>query len=112
MRPYRPDREPRGAVANIGLKHDGIIVGEQQKRAANAQYRMCLSQCLLNNKAGRGFANGLNGMAQCNTSCAPLKYGGTVVPPSWERNQRRLKTIDCTITQMSRNQATARCNDF
>ena len=25
LRPYRPDREPRGAVANIGLKHDGII---------------------------------------------------------------------------------------
>ncbi len=34
LRPYRPDREPQGAIANIGLKHDGIIVGEPQELAA------------------------------------------------------------------------------
>ena len=34
LRPYRSDREPRGAVANIGLKHDGIIVGEPHELAA------------------------------------------------------------------------------
>ena len=84
----------------------------RQKRAANAPYKACLSNCLLNNRAGSGFAGLLNGLAQCNNSCAPLKYGGAVIPPSWERNQRRLKTIDCTITQMSKNQATARCNQF
>ena len=37
LRPYRPDREPRGAVANIGLKHDGIIVGAPQELAAYKQ---------------------------------------------------------------------------
>ena len=37
MRPYRSDREPRGAVANIGLKHDGIIVGAPQELAAFKQ---------------------------------------------------------------------------
>ena len=25
LRPYKPQREPRGAVANIGLKHDGVV---------------------------------------------------------------------------------------
>ena len=85
---------------------------EQQKRAANAGYRACLSRCLLNNKAGKGFSNALSGMAECNTSCSPLKYGGAVVPPSWERGIQRMKTIDCTITQLSRNQATARCKEF
>jgi hypothetical protein len=84
----------------------------RQKRAANAPYKSCLANCLLNNRAGSGFAAALSGMGQCNNSCAPLKYGGAVIPPSWERNQRRLKTIDCTITQMSKNQATARCNQF
>ncbi|MDA9291952.1 hypothetical protein N9P99_01750 [Planktomarina temperata] len=83
-----------------------------QKRAANAPYKSCLANCKLNNRAGSGFAAALSGMGQCNNSCAPLKYGGAVIPPSWERNQRRLKTIDCTITQMSKNQATARCNQF
>ena len=34
LRPYRPDREPRGAIANIGLKHDGFVVGEPQELAA------------------------------------------------------------------------------
>ena len=85
---------------------------KQQKRAANAGYRACLSRCLLNNKAGGGFSNAFSGMPQCNNSCAPLKYGGAVVPPSWERGIKRMKTIDCTITQLSRNQATARCNEF
>ena len=84
----------------------------RQNRAANAPYKACLANCLLNNRAGSGFAAALSGIGQCNNSCAPLKYGGAVIPPSWERNQRRLKTIDCTITQMSRNQATARCNEF
>ncbi|MDB0073425.1 peptidoglycan-binding protein [Planktomarina temperata] len=84
----------------------------RQKRAANAPFNSCLTNCQLNNRAGSGFAGLLNGLAQCNNSCAPLKYGGAVTPPSWERNQRRLKTIDCTITQMSKNQATARCNQF
>ena len=84
----------------------------RQKRAANAPYKSCLANCMLNNRAGSGFAAALSGMGQCNNSCAPLKYGGAVIPPSWERNQRRLKTIDCTITQMSKNQATARCNQF
>jgi hypothetical protein len=37
LRPYRPDREPRGAVANIGLKHDGIIFGAPQELAAYKQ---------------------------------------------------------------------------
>ena len=37
LRPYRPEREPRGAVANIGLKHDGIIVGAPQELAAFKQ---------------------------------------------------------------------------
>jgi hypothetical protein len=85
---------------------------QQQERAANSRYKMCLSNCMMNNKAGKGFAAALSGMGQCNSSCAPLKYGEAVVPPSWERNQRRLQTIDCTITQLSRNQATARCNEF
>jgi hypothetical protein len=84
----------------------------REKRAANAPYKSCLANCMLNNRAGSGFAAALSGMGECNNSCAPLKYGGAVIPPSWERNQRRLKTIDCTITQMSKNQATARCNQF
>ena len=28
LRPYRPERETRGVIANIGLKHDGFVVGE------------------------------------------------------------------------------------
>ena len=28
LRPYRPDRESLGAIANVGLKHDGFVVGE------------------------------------------------------------------------------------
>lgn len=88
------------------------IMLDQQARSRNAAYKSCLGQCMLNNKAGRGFANALNGMAQCNTSCAPLKYGGEVIPPSWERRAKRLETINCQITQLSKNQATARCNKF
>ena len=34
LRPYKPQREPRGAVANIGLKHDGFVVGAPQELAA------------------------------------------------------------------------------
>ena len=34
LRPYRPEREPRGVIANIGLKHDGFVVGEPQELAA------------------------------------------------------------------------------
>ena len=34
LRPYRPEKEPCGVIANIGLKHDGIIVGEPQELAA------------------------------------------------------------------------------
>ena len=34
LRPYRPEREPCGVVANIGLKHDGYVVGEPQELAA------------------------------------------------------------------------------
>jgi hypothetical protein len=34
LRPYIPEREPLGAVANIGLKHDGFVVGEPQELAA------------------------------------------------------------------------------
>ena len=37
LRPYRPDREPEGAIANIGLKHDGIIFGAPQELAAYKQ---------------------------------------------------------------------------
>ena len=59
---------------------------KQQKRAAERPYKACLANCLLNNKAGKGFAAALSGMAQCNSSCAPLKWGGAVVPPSWEKN--------------------------
>lgn len=84
----------------------------RQKRAAQAPYKACLSNCLLNNKAGKGFSNAVSGLAECNSSCAPLKYGGVAVPPSWERYNRRLETIDCKVTQMSKNQATARCNQF
>ena len=69
---------------------------EQQKRAANANYKVCLSRCLLNNKAGKGFSNALSGMAQCNNSCAPLKYGSSQ-PPSWERGIKRMKTIDLLL---------------
>lgn len=81
----------------------------QQKRAANAAYNNCFSQCALNNKAGRGISNLFRGISACGNSCAPLKYGGAVKPPYWERRIQRMKTIDCTITQLSRNQATARC---
>ena len=28
LRPYRPERETRGVIANIGLKPDGFVVGE------------------------------------------------------------------------------------
>lgn len=84
----------------------------QQNEIRNSAYKSCLGQCLVNNRAGRGFSNGLNGLAQCNTSCSPLKYGGEVVPPSWERNLRRLEVINCQITQMSRNQAIAHCSKF
>ena len=28
LRPYRPERETPGVIANIGLKHDGFVVGE------------------------------------------------------------------------------------
>ena len=51
-------------------------------------------------------------MAECNASCAPLKYGGEAKPPSWERGFKRIETIDCQITQLNRNQATAICNKF
>ena len=34
LRPYRPEREPRGVIANIGLKHDGFVIGEPQELAA------------------------------------------------------------------------------
>ena len=84
----------------------------QQQRIRQRSYQSCWSNCAMNNKAGKGVSNTISGMAECNSSCAPLKYGGAVVPPSWERNQRRLDNIDCTITQISKNQATARCNQF
>ena len=67
---------------------------------------------MLNNKAGRGLLNALSGMAECNASCAPLKSGGEAKPPSWERGFKRIETIDCQITQLNRNQATAICNKF
>ena len=82
---------------------------EQQKRLAQRPYKACLSNCLLNNKAGKGFSAALSGMAQCNNSCAPLKWGGAVVPPSWERDVKQLKRYDCMITRISKNQATASC---
>ena len=85
---------------------------KQQKRAAERPYKACLANCLLNNKAGKGFSAALSGMAQCNSSCAPLKWGGAVVPPSWEKNQKRLKRVDCMITRMSKNQATASCTQY
>ena len=34
LRPYRPEKEPCGVIANIGLKHDGFVVGEPQELAA------------------------------------------------------------------------------
>ena len=34
LRHYRPEREPLGVIANIGLKHDGFVVGEPQELAA------------------------------------------------------------------------------
>jgi len=39
LRPYKPQREPRGAVANIGLKHDGFVVGAPQELAAFKERR-------------------------------------------------------------------------
>ena len=80
-----------------------------QCRAAEAPYRACLTNCAFNNRAGKGVIAALNGMAQCNSSCAPLKWGGEVIPPSWERDKLRLRTVECMITRISRNQATASC---
>lgn len=37
LRPYRPEAKHRAAVANIGLKPDGIIIGEPQELAAYEQ---------------------------------------------------------------------------
>lgn len=85
---------------------------KQQANLKNAAYKSCISRCLLSNKAGSGFSGVFNGLSQCGQSCAPLKYGGEAIPPSWERNVKRLETIDCQITQLSKNQATARCNKF
>ena len=85
---------------------------KQQKRAAERPYKACLANCLLNNKAGKGFAAAFSGMAQCNSSCAPLRWGGAVVPPSWEKNQKRLKRVDCMITRMNKNLATASCTQY
>ena len=85
---------------------------EQQQRAANRPYKACLGNCLMNNKAGKGFAAAFSGMAQCNSSCAPLKWGGAVVPPTWERDVKQLKRYDCMITKLNKNQASLNCNQF
>ena len=85
---------------------------EQQKRAAERPYKACRANCLLNNKAGKGFAALMSGLAQCNSSCAPLKWGGTVVPPTWDRDVKQLKRYDCMITKLNRNQASVDCNQF
>ena len=85
---------------------------KQQANLKNAAYKSCISRCLLGNKAGSGFSGGFNGLSQCGQSCAPIKYGGEAIPPSWERNVKRLETIDCQITQLSKNQATAHCSKF
>ena len=85
---------------------------EQQKRAAERPYKACRANCLLNNKAGKGFAAAMSGMAQCNSSCAPLKWGGAVVPPTWDRDVKQLKRYDCMITKLNRNQASVDCNQF
>tara|TARA_B110000008_G_scaffold228451_1_gene230541 strand:- start:3180 stop:3992 length:813 start_codon:yes stop_codon:yes gene_type:complete len=85
---------------------------EQQKRQAERPYKACLSNCLLNNKAGKGFAAALSGMAQCNSSCAPLKWGGAIIPPTWERDMKKLKRYDCMITKLNKNQASMDCNQF
>ena len=85
---------------------------DQQERMANAAYNSCFSRCALNNRAGSDIMNALSGMAQCNMSCAPLKYGGAATPPSWERDKRRYQRVDCMITRMSKNQATASCKQY
>ena len=85
---------------------------EQQKRQAERPYKACLSNCLLNNKAGKGFAAALSGMAQCNSSCAPLKWGGAIIPPTWEQDMKKLKRYDCMITKLNKNQASMDCNQF
>lgn len=85
---------------------------DQQKRAAERPYKACRANCLLNNKAGKGFAALMSGLAQCYSSCAPLKWGGTVVPPTWERDVKQLKSYDCMITKLNRNQASLDCNQF
>jgi hypothetical protein len=85
---------------------------DQQERMANAAYNSCFSRCALNNRAGSGIMGALSGMAQCNMSCAPLKYGGAEMPPSWERDKRRYQRVDCMITRMSKNQATASCKQY
>jgi hypothetical protein len=85
---------------------------EQQKRAAERPYKACVANCQLNNKAGKGFAALMSGMAQCYSSCAPLKWGGTVVPPTWDRDVKQLKRYDCMITKLNRNQASVDCNQF
>ena len=85
---------------------------EQQRIAAARPYKACLANCLLNNKAGKGFSAALSGISQCNSSCAPLKWGGAVVPPSWERDRIKLKRYNCMITKLSNNQAAVDCNEF
>lgn len=80
---------------------------EQQRRDANRAYKLCFGNCAMNNRAGRG--NTLYAINECNKSCAPLRYGGAVVPPSWEQSKKKLETINCNIMRLSNTHITANC---
>jgi len=100
----RLQKERELLEANINAMQ---MLMEQQRRDANRAYKLCFGNCAMNNRAGRG--NTLYGINECNKSCAPLRYGGAVVPPSWEQSRKKLETIDCDIMRLSNTQITANC---
>ena len=81
----------------------------QTKRQNQAAYKICYGNCLMKNPGSNSFSQSLGIMNECSRSCAPVLRGAAASPPSWERTNKRLGTVNCMINRISKNQATARC---